>query len=382
MGKDLKGKELGTGISQRSDGRYVARFKKDGISYQKVLKTLQDARKWLADSMEENLIIKNNVTVDAWFNSWIDTYKQDIVAENTTKNYKCRYEANIKNEIGKKKLNDVTHMDCQKILNKMYNRAYALGTIQQTRITLHAMFKDAVLNKYMKENPAQNLVIKTKTTETERRVLSNSEQKEFIKYAQNTMYYNAFALALNTGLRQGEVSGLQWRDIDFEKRTLHVNRTLLDDPLHFGKPKTKSSKRIIPLTDTTIEILQDQKRQQRRLMSNSKNWDHSWDGLVFTTVNGKPVGGSTYRVCLTRIVENINKDRRLDGIEEFEHIYMHSLRHTFATRMIERGMTPKVLQKILGHSILSTTMDLYVHVSMDQEMLEMERCTKGVQTQN
>ena len=109
----------------------------------------------------------------------------------------------------------------------------------------------------------------------------------------------------------------------------------------------------------------------------SKRWYEEWNGRVFTTINGNPVGASTFRNMMIKIVGNINVDRKCsseDGTyEEFEHCYMHSLRHTFATRCIENGMQPKTLQKILGHSTINTTMDLYVHVTDDQIYSEMEK---------
>ena len=114
----------------------------------------------------------------------------------------------------------------------------------------------------------------------------------------------------------------------------------------------------------------------------SKNWNNDWDGLVFTTINGNPVGSSTFRSMMIRIVKNINFDRQCnvgsDDYEEFEHCYMHSLRHTFATRCIENGIQPKTLQKILGHSTLSTTMDLYVHVTDDQIFSEMNKMNNDI----
>ena len=140
---------------------------------------------------------------------------------------------------------------------------------------------------------------------------------------------------------------------------------------------TKQRKRKIPLVDEAIEILKDQRTLQNKLKMKSKRWHDEWNGLVFTTINGNPVGASTFRNMLIQIVGNINVDRKCsseDGTyEEFEHCYMHSLRHTFATRCIENGMQPKTLQKILGHSTINTTMDLYVHVTDDQIYSEMEK---------
>ncbi len=385
MGKDLKGKELGVGLNQRKDGRYQARFTRfNGQRSEKNFVKVTEARSWLNEQRYlDSITATGDMTVDEWYNYWIENFKNGIVKDNTTKNYKQRYEYNIKNEIGLIKLQDIRQLHCQKILNNMFDSGrYSNGTMELTQITLHALFKGAVENDYLQKNPAENLKLKRRDNDNEeRRVLTRQEQKIFKEYAKNTLYNNAYCLVLETGLRAGEVGGLQWNDIDFENGVINVQRTILQDAqkggFYFGTPKTKKSKRKIPLTNEAVSILNNQKMLQCKLRMKSKNWNSYWDGLVFTTVNGNPVGASTFRSMMIRIVKNINFDRQYNAqnglYEEFQHCYMHSLRHTFATRCIENGVQPKTLQKILGHSTLSTTMDLYVHVTDEQIFSEMNK---------
>lgn len=385
MGKDLKGKELGVGLNQRKDGRYQARFTKfNGQRSEKNFVKVTEARSWLNEQRYlDSIIATGDMTVDEWYNYWIENFKDGIVKDNTTKNYKQRYKYNIKSEIGFIKLQEIRQLHCQKILNNMFDSGrYSNGTMELTQITLHALFKGAVENDYLQKNPAENLKLKRRDNDNEeRRVLTRQEQKIFKEYAKNTLYNNAYCLVLETGLRAGEIGGLQWNDIDFENGVINVQRTILQDAqkggFYFGTPKTKKSKRKIPLTNEAISILNNQKMLQSKLKMKSKNWHSDWDGLVFTTVNGNPVGASTFRSMMIRIVKNINFDRQCsaqNGVyEEFQHCYMHSLRHTFATRCIENGVQPKTLQKILGHSNLSTTMDLYVHVTDEQIFAEINK---------
>ena len=142
------------------------------------------------------------------------------------------------------------------------------------------------------------------------------------------------------------------------------------------------SKRKIPLTNEAINILSNQKIVQNKLKFDNPNWATEWNGLVFTTINGNPVGSSTFTTMMSRIVARINKDRVVSSIdgkyEEFEHCYMHSLRHTFATRCIEKGIQPKTLQKILGHSTIQVTMDLYVHVTDEHLADEIEKLNMAI----
>lgn len=383
MGKDLKGKELGVGLSQRKDGRYSARFVCfSGKRRERYFDNVKEAKLWLMNArVNDERVDGEFITVDEWFNIWIENYKEGIVADNTTKNYRDRYNSSIKKVLGNKKLSEVRNLDCQKLLNDMYDDArYSTGTMELTQITMHAIFKGAVQNHYIKRNPADNLIIKRRNLDEERRVLTLPEQKIFTEYCKNSMYSNAYLLVLCTGLRAGEVGGLKWEDIDFEKKLLYVNRTVLQEKakggFYFGEPKTRLSKRTIPLTNDAIQILENQKKLQARLKSKCKDWVMKWDGLVFTTINGNPVGSSTFRTMLVRIVNNINNDIKAGLLEHtapFEHIYMHALRHTFATRCIEAGIQPKVLQTLLGHSTIGVTMDLYVHVTDDHRFDEIEK---------
>lgn len=384
MGKDLKGKELGVGLSQRKDGRYQARLTKNsGKRLEKNFTKAVEAREWLTkEKYLDNNLNECNMTVDEWYNYWIENFKEGIVKDNTTRNYRVRYEHNIKQFIGFVKLSEVRQIHCQKILNKMFDSGeYSNGTIELTAITMHAIFKSAVQNEYISKNPADNLKIKRRENTEERRVLTREEQRVFKQYAKNTLYYNAYSLVLETGLRAGEIGGLKWDDIDFDNKVLYVNRTILQDKnkggFYYGLPKSQLSKRKVPLTDEAIKVLNDQKKVQNKLKFNNINWVDKWDGLVFTTINGNPVGSSTFRTMMIRIVANINKDREMnsnDGhYEEFEHCYMHSLRHTFATRCIEKGVQPKMLQKMLGHSSLQVTMDLYVHITDEHISEELDK---------
>ena len=395
MGKDINGKELGTGLAQRKDGRYIARFvQKAGKRVEKSFGRLNEAKSWLSKQRYLDEITDTcNMTVEMWFENWITSYKEGIVAQNTIKNYKNRYNINIKNAIGNMQLNEVKQIHCQKILNKMSDSGrYSQGTIELCKTTLHALFKDAVESNYLLKNPAEGLKMRRLTLEemedNERRVLSREEQKTFLKYAEGTYYYNAYCFALETGLRVGEIGALSDEDIDFEAKCLHVRHTLLYDKnkggFYIGLPKSRHSIRIVPLTDAAVAALERQKTLMAKAKAKSTNWNSDWDKLIFRSNNGNPVGASTYRGMIARIVANINLDRQIKSKEEgseyveFEAMGMHTLRHSFATRAIENGVNPKSLQKILGHSTLSITMDLYVHVLDDQIFLEMNKMNCAV----
>ena len=156
MGKDLKGREIGKGLSQRKDKKYSARYvSKSGKRIEKYFNTLPEARNWLADAKYEdshnNTEITSTVTVDTWFNYWYDNLIVDL-SPNTRRNYKERYKINIKPSIGKMCISDVKPMHCKLILNKMID-TYAGSTIKQTFIAMGTMFRAAVMNDVISKHP-------------------------------------------------------------------------------------------------------------------------------------------------------------------------------------------------------------------------------------
>jgi len=230
MGKNLKGKEIGKGICQRKDGLYSARFlDSTGKRQEKYFKTLPEARNWLEDTKyaerHGDVTLSSEVTVDEWFEYWIENIVGDL-ALNTRRNYRERYVHNIQPSIGRMLLTDVKPMHCKMVLNRMEAK-YAGGTIRQAYITMGAMFRAALMNDMIAKHP-MNGVRYTKPVRAvdDIHFLTIDEQKKFLEHAQRSHNYRQYVLILETGLRTGELIGLTWDAIDFEKRTLTVNKTL------------------------------------------------------------------------------------------------------------------------------------------------------------
>lgn len=367
MGKDLKGKELGVGISQQSDKLYVARFTdKFGIRKTKRFKKLQECRQWIADasyiSKHSDIENASDILVDTWYEYWIGIKKQ-TVRPNTVRNYSERYERNIKGIIGKKLLSEVKPIHCQKIFSDMAEQGYKTTTIYQTRITLYNMLEFAKENDVILSNPCKKSVKSDIGKPSEKKVaLTIDEQRKFLMAATGQSYENQYKFMLQTGLRTGELVGLKWDDIDFGKRTVTISRTMeyryKVGEWRVGPPKSKSGYRTIPLTDEAIRILKDQKEKNSKI----KVINIEWRDQVFLSRKGEPVKNSTYDTALFKICDKA----------EIRKFCMHILRHTFATRCIEAGMIPKTLQKILGHSNIGTTMNLYVDATEEEKTKEMD----------
>lgn len=367
MGKSLKGKELGVGISQQTNGLYVARFTdRFGRRKSKRFKKLQECRQWIADAtyIDEHSDLENatDMFVDAWFEYWIDL-KKKTVRPNTVRNYSERYERNIKNVIGNKLLTEVKPIHCQKIFSDMADEGYKTTTIYQTRIALYNMLEFAKENEVIITNPCKKSVKSDIGKPSDKKeALTIDDQRRFLAAAKGQSYEYQYRFALQTGLRTGELVGLKWEDINFERKTLTIERSMefryKVGEWRVGPPKSKSGYRTIPLTDEAICILKAPKEKNRKL----KVIDKEWADTVFLCRKGQPVKNSTYDTALFKICDKA-------GIKRFS---MHVLRHTFATRCIEGGMMPKTLQKILGHSNIGITMNLYVHITEEEKQKEID----------
>ena len=393
MGKSLKGKELGKGIGQRKDGLYYARCtNKSGQRLEKCFQDLKEARNWQKEQQYRQVHpeIKSappKMTVNEWFDFW-QTNLLTGLAPNTVRNYRERYEKNAKAILGELLLTEVKPMHCKAVFNGMTG-TYAGSTIRQAYIALGSMFKAAKENGLIEKHPMDGVRFDSPIKVVDEiHFLTVSEQKAFLEIAKHSHNYAQYALILETGLRTGEVMGLTWDAIDWENHTLTVNKTMefrhKQHEWRAGPPKTKKSYRTIPLTDTAYQILRDLYlgREYRKEASEldkvltyidrrtAKQAELHMRDLVFINYRtGMPAKNSSYDTHLYKLCDRA-------GIE---HFCMHALRHTYATRAIESGMQPKVLQKLLGHASIKTTMDRYVHVT-DDSMFQAVRQFQNAQT--
>lgn len=283
MGKDLKGKELGKGISQESTGLYSARFvDRFGKRKHKRFKKLQECRAWIADATyvdeHSDISMPSDMLVNQWFDYWIGI-KKKIVRSNTVRNYTERYIKNIKPVIGEMPLSDVKPLHCQKIFYDMADQEYRTSTIYQARIALYNMFEYAKENEVLCSNPCKKSVKSDMGKPSEKKVaLTRDIQKTFLQYAEGQSYENQYRFILQTGLRTGELVGLKWKDVDLKSKTIQIRRSMeyrySAKKWRIGEPKSKSGYRTIPLTEEAVAILKNKKKRIRgfqKFQQNGKN---------------------------------------------------------------------------------------------------------------
>ena len=373
MGKSLNGKELGTGISQILDKNGTPKYRANYIdcfgkrnylyadSFKEIKAKLADA-KYKSDN---NLVIANkSITLDEWVCRWFSLYKINCV--NTSINvYTNTYNA-VKPKLGHYKLSDLNLPMLQSAINEVPT-AYMR---KKCKVLLVDILGKAVTSDLMLKNYATDIVINKRKKEADKasevckKTLTRSQTAFILDASKNSCLYPIMTLAVETGMRIGEIIGLTWDCVDFERGCIHVEKTLIyinnnGTPIHeFHAPKTDAGKRLIPLSLTAKDVLLEQKKVNRKINAEYTAFA-GFENLVFTSRSNQPLNVANINTLIRCLVNKVNKS---NPDINFPYFSPHWLRHTFATRAVENGMDYKVLQRILGHTSLKMTMDLYCHV--------------------
>lgn len=381
LGKDLKGKELGKNISQRKDGRYEARAV---INHRKIdlydtdikrlLKTFEEEK---ARVLRDEYGLRPKLTLDSWYREWFEKCKAgQLKSDASRRAYDRKVRNTIVRELGGKQLKDISQLNIQEACNRLVEEGYRDRTVREGLGAFRECMDSAVANRIISRNPCVGIRVRNSNVMTERRVLSKEEEKIFLDEIKGTYYEEVYKILLLTGMRIGEFSGLQWQDVDFEKKVIHIRRSLQSSYYHGIKteeltsPKTINSYRDIPFFNETEECFKRWKEKQdsyREKLGSRWRADPKLGDLVFTSTMGSPLTRYVIIHNLNRIVDNINLKEMTKGYSDgyapkvFGHLYPHAFRHTFATRCFEKGLNPAFVQSIMGHADYETTLS-YTHI--------------------
>jgi integrase len=237
-------------------------------------------------------------------------------------------------------------------------------TVHNVHVMLHKALHDAVRWSYLPRNVAEYSDPPKQTSSGKAmRTWTPEELRSFLAHVEDDSYFAAWVLASNTGMRRGEVLGLRWQDIDFDRRRLSIRQTIIsvDYKVEVGEPKTARGRRTVALDSRTVTALRAHRATQNELKIKLRE---AWEdlGLVFCQENGSPLHPD-------RFTQMFDKHVRDSGLPR---IRLHDLRHTHATLALAAGIHPKVVSERLGHSTVAFTMDVYSHAipSMEAEAAE------------
>jgi integrase len=315
--------------------------------------------------------------VDVSFGEYLKEWLQDregLIKPKTWDRYRGIIEQHIIPELGHMEISKLNPQNIQRLCSKL-NRQLDPGTVKLVYRVIHTSLERAVRWGQLDRNPAKAVELK-KARKKEMKVWNADQVRQFLEFARGHRFYIAYLLAITTGMRRGEILGLRWRDVDFEKSTCSVNQALVYVKSHpiFTDVKTEKGQRNVDLPETTIRELRNQLERQmyEKKIKGSAYKDYD---LVVCNEDGTPVAKSTFEQAWNSICLRAGVPR----------IRFHDLRHTHASLLLTQNVHPKIVSERLGHSRTSITMDIYSHllpglqreaVNQFEEMLFRSKCDK------
>ena len=401
--KDDRGRALRKGEIQRSsDKRYMYSYT-DPMGRRKFIyaKTLAELRekedKLIRDQLDGlDLYVAGKATVNDTFDRYLSTKFK--LRETTRSNYVYMYDKFVRDTFGKKKIAEIKFSDVLKFyLYLLNNEGLALSTLDNINTLLHPTFELAVRDEIIRKNPSDG-AMKEVTKESDktrgvRKALTIEQQRAFMGYiAEHPVYYHwwpTFTILLGTGLRIGEALGLRWEDLDFDNKVININHSLVYYPVggsrtseqHISKPKTEAGIRTVPMLDTVRDAFLMEREEQEENGFNQTVID-GMSGFVFVNRDGGVPNPQTINRTIKRISHSYNCEEVIKAKKErrdpviIPDFSCHHLRHTFCTRLCEHENNLKVIQAIMGHRNIETTMDIYAEATERKKQETFEELSK------
>jgi len=308
-----------------------------------------------------------NLMLGEYLDLWLRDSIKDAVRLTTYQGYERIVRLHIKPTLGRVKLENLAPTHLRSRYRERLESGMAPRMVQLIHTTLHKALKQAAADGLVPRNVA-GIVTAPRSPGKEIKTLTPQQARALLQSAHTDRLEALYVLAVTTGMRQGELLGLKWVDVDMETGTLQVRRTLSTATgrgFSFNAPKTAKGRRSIKLPEIALSSLRRHREaQQQEKDTITELWeDH---GLVFTSHVGTPLARQD---LITRSF------RPLLQLADLPNIRFHGLRHTCATLLLGRGVHAKLVQELLGHATISVTLDTYSHVlqSMtDQTATAME----------
>lgn len=399
--KDSKGRILRDGEAQRKDGRYRYQYvdnigKRHEVYSWKLVETdrapsgkkedisLREKERQIRKDLEDGIVVSagDKTTLNDMFNLYISGKAE--LKQSSRSSYLYTYQKYVSESIGCKKITDIKFSHIKRFYGDLLNdKGFKPNSLKLVHSILHPIFTLAVRDGYIRANPTEGVISELRKSNgwemTKRHALTEEEQEVFIDFISSSNrhrhWLSLFTVLLGTGCRVGEIIGLRWQDCDFENRIISINHNLVyrkqDNgkyEMHISTPKTGAGCRIIPMLDAVKKALLEEKKRQMQKGFSPVEID-GYGGFVFTNSNGYVHNLVTIDRAIKEIYTTYNKMEIEKAKKEhrkpvlIRHFSVHNLRHTFCTRFCENETNIKVIQEIMGHSDISTTMNIYAEAT-------------------
>ncbi len=341
----------------RSNGQWVAEISlDDGRRKTLYAKTKAEAAERLRQAQREiddgSFVYDDSQTMAQYLRNWLVS-KQIEMRPSAFRRIEEHVRLRLIPTLGQTRLIKLAPQQIQTLYAKSLAAGLSPATVRGMRFTLRNALDTAVIQGALSRNPI-GAVKKPRQMRHEMQVLSAEQAREFLDAARVERLEPLYLLALHTGMRQGELLGLRWKDVQLDLNSLYITTTVSWDAsgYHFGEPKTKRSRRRVALSPAIVAALRTHRTKlaEERLQAGAAWQDY---GLVFPTLLGTPQSPSNIR---TRSLNRILTRAHLPLIS------FHDLRHTAATLALSANVNPKIVSEMLGHSSVAFTLDTYSHV--------------------
>lgn len=404
--KDTKGRILREGEYQRPDGKYEYKYvdakgiRRSAYSWKLVntdkvpqgkrcKESLRDIIKRLSRDIEDdiNTFDAYKTTLNHYFDVYIENKRE--LKQSTRTNYRYMYNKYVREEIGVRNIASIKYSHIKNFyLSLIHDKDFKPNSMEIIHTILHPIFKTAVRDGYIRINPTEGVMAEIKRghdwEKPKRHALTELQQEVFIDYVANSHTYRhwlpLFTVALGTGCRIGEIIGLRWQDCDFDENMIDINHSLIyrmqDNgkcEFHITTPKTKAGTRIVPMFQEVKRALLQEKMRQMQCGFNLNVID-GYSGFIFKNRYGDVFQPGTINQAIKRICSDYNSEETAKAEKEkrepilLPHFSVHNLRHTFCTRFCENETNLKIIQEIMGHADIETTMNIYNEATKEKKV--------------
>ena len=391
---DNNGQILKRGEYQRKDGSYEHKYydkdNKRRSVYSDTLEELRSKAEKLAEVKSNSVSGEETVTLAMLFKHWKEIKRG--IQDNTFQNYVYLFEKYVLPELGDTKLSELRTSEIKMFYSQLLDRGLRIGTLTNIQNVLHQVLDLGVEDEYLSRNPSDHALreLKRNAPKSKKKALTEEQQARMEAFLSTEKRFwrwvNMIMVLLWTGLRIGELTGLRWCDVDFEKGEIIVNHTLVYYDHGAGKgcgfginrPKTPAGNRIIPMLPKVRQALLEEREYLEKSGITCKLAVDGYTDFIFLNRFGRPYHQGIINRQLKLIIaacnvageDTVSARSNRDEVPgdrgmqiTLSTITNHSLRHSFATRLWEYGVDVKIIQTILGHADIKVTMNIYTDVT-------------------